>query len=114
MQEGSDNKWLHDIDKDLGRTYPSHPLFDVQRFGTVGQKVLRNILQAYAVYNPEVGYCQSLNFVAGFILLTSGCRETESFWLFASLLNYNMETKGPKMAGLHGFYSIGFPLLLKF
>lgn len=57
VQEGADNKWLHDIDKDLGRTYPNHPLFDVQRFGTVGQKVLRNILQAYAVYNPEVGYC---------------------------------------------------------
>lgn len=25
-----------------------------------------------------------------------------------------METKGPKMAGLHGMYSIGFPMLLKY
>ena len=44
LQEGVDGPWLHDIDKDLGRTYPVHPLFDVQKSGVVGQKVLRNIL----------------------------------------------------------------------
>jgi hypothetical protein len=64
------------------------------------------------VYNPEVGYCQSLNFVAGFVLLTSGCRESESFWVFASLLAYNQESS-VKMAGLHGMHSLCFPLLLK-
>ena len=48
--------------------------------------MLKNILQAYAVNNPEVGYCQSMNFVAGFLLLVSGMRENESFWVFASLL----------------------------
>jgi hypothetical protein len=57
LHEGVDGPWLHDIDKDLGRTYPVHPLFDVQKSGVVGQKVLRNILQAYAAYNPDVGYC---------------------------------------------------------
>ena len=57
VEEGEDNKWLHDIDKDLSRTYPTHPLFDVNKFGLAGQKILRNILQAYAVYNPDVGYC---------------------------------------------------------
>lgn len=76
--------------------------------------MLRNILQAYAVYNPEVGYCQSLNFVAGFILLTSGCRETESFWLFAALLTFKQDKCSPKMSGLHGLYSVGFPLLIKY
>lgn len=57
VEEGSDNKWLHDIDKDLGRTFPFHPLFDINKYGHVGQKMLRNVLQAYAVYNPDVGYC---------------------------------------------------------
>ncbi|USW55535.1 Putative Rab-GTPase-TBC domain-containing protein [Septoria linicola] len=30
---------------------------------------LRNVLQAFAVHNPKVGYCQSLNFIAGLLLL---------------------------------------------
>lgn len=29
LAEGVEGTWLHDIDKDLGRTYPVHPLFDV-------------------------------------------------------------------------------------
>jgi hypothetical protein len=36
LHEGVDGPWLHDIDKDLGRTYPAHPLFDVQKSGVVG------------------------------------------------------------------------------
>ncbi|KAM3421092.1 hypothetical protein BST61_g1506 [Cercospora zeina] len=32
-------------------------------------KSLRRVLQAFAVHNPKVGYCQSLNFIAGLLLL---------------------------------------------
>jgi hypothetical protein len=44
-----------------------------------------NILQAFSVYNEKVGYCQSMNFIVGFILLMCGGDEVEAFWLFASL-----------------------------
>ena len=57
LEEGIGGQWLHDIDKDLGRTYPTHPFFDVTKDGEAGQRTLRNILQAYAVYNDDVGYC---------------------------------------------------------
>ncbi|GAB7339470.1 hypothetical protein MBLNU457_6095t1 [Dothideomycetes sp. NU457] len=30
---------------------------------------LRRVLQAFAVHNPDIGYCQSLNFIAGLLLL---------------------------------------------
>jgi hypothetical protein len=30
---------------------------------------LRRVLQAFAVHNPQIGYCQSLNFIAGLLLL---------------------------------------------
>ena len=30
-----------------------------------GPKALRKVLQAFAVHNREIGYCQSLNFLAG-------------------------------------------------
>jgi hypothetical protein len=34
-----------------------------------GQAALRNVLIAYATHNPTVGYCQSMNFLAGLLLL---------------------------------------------
>jgi hypothetical protein len=45
-----------------------------------------------------------MNFMIGFILMTSGCKEKETFWLFASLMSYRMD-KFPKMAGLYGLYT---------
>lgn len=55
-----------------------------------------------------------MNFIVGFIMLTSGCKETESFWFFAALLQMKQIPNQPLMAGLHGFYSLGFPLLVKY
>jgi hypothetical protein len=57
LQAGAEGSWLHDIDKDLNRTFPAHPYFSFDKYGIIGQKALRNILSAYAVYKPEVGYC---------------------------------------------------------
>lgn len=86
LKQGENNEWLQTIDKDLNRTFPTHPYFAITQNGGVGQKALRNILQAYCVYNEKVGYCQSMNFIAGFILMVSGSREKESFWFFCGLL----------------------------
>lgn len=30
---------------------------------------MKNVLRAYAAYDPEVGYCQGMNFLAGMLLL---------------------------------------------
>ncbi|KAL6752645.1 rab-GTPase-TBC domain-containing protein [Haematococcus lacustris] len=54
-----------DIKKDCPRTYPSH-----QRFACPeGRRALRNVLTAYAAYDPDVGYCQGMNFLAGLLLM---------------------------------------------
>ncbi|KFZ10016.1 hypothetical protein V502_08368 [Pseudogymnoascus sp. VKM F-4520 (FW-2644)] len=42
-------------------------------------KSLRRVLQATAIYNPKIGYCQSLNFLAGLLLLFM-CEE-RAFWM---------------------------------
>ena len=52
------------VEKDLPRTFPAHPLLE-----GVGRDALRRVLLAYARYNPKVGYCQGLNFLAGLLLL---------------------------------------------
>ena len=46
----------HAIMIDLGRTFPTHPNF-AQKF-SAGQLALFNVLKAYSILDPEVGYCQ--------------------------------------------------------
>ncbi|KAI0882960.1 RabGAP/TBC [Annulohypoxylon maeteangense] len=41
---------------------------------------LRRVLHAFAIYNPRIGYCQSLNFLAGLLLLFVETEE-QAFWL---------------------------------
>lgn len=41
---------------------------------------LRRVLRAFSVYNPRIGYCQSLNFLAGLLLLFVETEE-QCFWL---------------------------------
>lgn len=35
----------------------------------VDPKVLTDLLRAYALFNPEIEYCQGMNYVAGFLLM---------------------------------------------
>ena len=44
LTKGKSSIWLHDIMKDLDRTFPLHPFFDKDKYGTIGQKALMNIL----------------------------------------------------------------------
>jgi hypothetical protein len=76
-----------DIEKDIDRTFPEH-----EYFGGAGdgENSLRRILTAYAVHNPDVGYCQSLNFVGGLMLLFMD--EEDAFWLLLTII----ETLLPK------------------
>ncbi|XP_066262077.1 TBC1 domain family member 4 isoform X1 [Euwallacea similis] len=57
----------HAILIDLGRTFPNHSYFS-SPMGP-GQLGLFNLLKAYSLLDPEVGYCQGLSFVAGILLL---------------------------------------------
>jgi hypothetical protein len=42
------------------------------------------VLSAYSVYNPDVGYCQGMNFVAALLLLTAS--EADVFWMLVTLV----------------------------
>ena len=59
-----------------------------------GQAALRRVLRAYSYYDPEVGYCQGMNFIAGMFLTLM--TEEEAFWLlvceyFDGSLNFLLE-----------------------
>lgn len=57
----------HAIFIDLGRTFPNHQYYK-DSLG-VGQLSLFNVLKAYSILDPELGYCQGLGFICGILLL---------------------------------------------
>lgn len=66
---------------DLHRTFPKDPFFsDPKSF-----EILDNILTAYSFRNPNVGYCQGMNFIAG-RFLTLGFSEVETFWMLVQVV----------------------------
>lgn len=67
------------IQRDLARTFPGHDYFKER--GGDGQEGLFNVVKAYSLYDPEVGYCQGLAFVVGPLLLN------------VSLLNNHLSSK---------------------
>ncbi|KAJ4444134.1 hypothetical protein ANN_05923 [Periplaneta americana] len=72
----------HAILIDLGRTFPNHTYFS-SPLGP-GQLALFNLLKAYSLLDPEVGYCQGLSFVAGVLILHM--TEESAFFLLRHLM----------------------------
>lgn len=62
-----DGKTVEAIDKDLDRTFPGIEEFDDRK-----KSQLAAMLRAHSGLFPSVGYCQGMNFVAGFILMVAG------------------------------------------
>jgi hypothetical protein len=87
-----------------------HPLFGDCKYSSTSQEALKNILVVFAGHNPHVGYCQGMNFIAGFLLIISGFREEESFWAFLLIMTRKRKNDMLKVEGIEGFYSEEFPL----
>lgn len=71
---------IGDIEKDIHRTYPEHAFFQSDK----GRRELQHVLGAYSLHNPSIGYCQSMNFIAGMLLLFTS--EEDAFWLFCAIM----------------------------
>lgn len=91
------------IQRDLGRTLPTHCLF--RDSASVGQVRLRRVLCAYAALDPVVGYCQGMGFVVSMLLVHMP--EEEAFWAFTHMM------QGTQFA-MRQLYLPGFPLLQQF
>lgn len=73
---------LEIIERDLNRTFPDNIHFQKETFQTDDPpmiKSLRRVLVAFSLYNPKIGYCQSMNFLAGLLLLFMD--EERAFWM---------------------------------
>ncbi|GJJ73741.1 ecotropic viral integration site 5 protein [Entomortierella parvispora] len=74
------------ITRDMSRTFPNHEHFQADG---LGQESLFNVVKAYSLYDPEVGYCQGLSFVVGPLLLNMP--DEEAFCVLVRMMNsYDM------------------------
>ena len=73
---------LKQIDLDVPRTFPEHTFFKSGQ----GQRALTMTLRALAAHMPDMGYCQSLNYVAGLLLLVLDHDPEDAFWVLVVLI----------------------------
>jgi len=89
------------IEKDLPRTWGAHPSFHTRKGS---QHCLRRILIAYSNFDPSLGYCQGMNYIAGFLLhIFKGNNEEQAFWTFVVILR---QVRSIFIDGLPGFHKI--------
>ncbi|RCI03137.1 hypothetical protein CU098_008697, partial [Rhizopus stolonifer] len=85
---GSKNENMDIIERDLHRTFPDNSQFKIEppleKKDVPMIQSLRRVLLAFSLYSPTIGYCQSLNYIAGVLLLFM--TEEESFWTLVALI----------------------------
>lgn len=71
------------IERDLNRTFPENIYFqrkqDINEVEPEKITALRRVLTAFALNSPNIGYCQSMNFLTGLLLLF--LPEEKAFWM---------------------------------
>lgn len=95
-----DTPFASQITRDLNRTLPNHVFFQSEG---LGRRALFNVLKAYSIYCPSVGYCQGMGFIVAMFLLHMP--EEDAFFSFLRLFDIHR---------LHGLFEPGFPLLHRF
>ncbi|KAJ8037775.1 TBC1 domain family member 2B [Holothuria leucospilota] len=80
------NPAVKQIELDLLRTLPNNRHYD--KITSPGIPKLRNVLLAYSVHNPAIGYCQGLNRLAAIALLY--LEEEDVFWCLVCVIEHIM------------------------
>ncbi|CAG8492126.1 5802_t:CDS:2 [Cetraspora pellucida] len=92
-----ENEYFEVIERDLHRTFPENikfkstvitddsnsPVLSTDNVPII--QSLRRVLTAFSLYSPNIGYCQSLNYVAGILLLFMD--EEKAFWMLVTIIH---------------------------
>ncbi|KAI1884101.1 hypothetical protein AGOR_G00222940 [Albula goreensis] len=81
------------VDKDVVRTDRSNLFFRGENNPNV--EIMRRILLNYAVYNPDMGYCQGMSDLVA-PLLTEVQDESDTFWCFVGLMENTIFISSPR------------------
>lgn len=90
-----DQNTINQIQLDVNRTFPTNVLFRTSE----GSSRLSRVLQAFAAYQSEINYCQSMNFLAGLLLIFMD--EELAFWSLARLIGPSRRIESVQFSGLN-------------
>jgi len=78
----------HALAKDIHRTFSNNRILNLSE---QQQRQLQTLLGVYSLLDPEVGYVQGMNFIAGTIILAID-DELDAFGIFSQLMRRNLST----------------------
>ncbi|CAG2108442.1 unnamed protein product [Medioppia subpectinata] len=99
-QEGNE-QIVDEIRKDIHRQFPNHELF-AQPLGT-GQTDLLNVLKAFSILKPDIGYCQGQAPIASVLLMHMPAEQ--AFWSLVAICDHYLPgyfSPGLEAIQLHG------------
>jgi len=77
------------IDRDVPRTFPeNHFLHGEKEAKSSAAERLREVLYAYVHYDKEVQYCQGMNLVAAFLMISCPFQNEQVFWMLERLCHH--------------------------
>ena len=86
------SKYMDTIKKDVPRTFTFHK--------TLQRDQLENVLAAFTAIHPDLGYCQSINFIAAILIVILG--EEPAFFVLSTIIEDYLPDDY-YADGMHGF-----------
>ena len=100
------------IYRDIKRTYPLQNYDSINKTKKDNdEKSLYNILKAFWNIDEEIGYCQGMNYISGFLLLITDFDEKSAFFLLISIFSETFIKRSKYNFSLRGLFIEEFPLL---
>ena len=100
------------IYRDIKRTFPLQHYSSVNKLKKENdEKCLYNVLKAFWNIDEEIGYCQGMNYITGFLLLISDFDERNAFFVLISIFSQSFLKRKRNNFSLRGLFIEEFPLL---
>ena len=100
------------IYRDINRTFPLQNYEKINKTKKENdEQSLYNVLKAFWNIDEEIGYCQGMNYISGFLLLITDFDEKSAFYLLISLFSETFIKRKKNNFSLRGLFIEEFPLL---
>ena len=100
------------IFRDIKRTFPFQNYNSINKNKKeINENSLYNVLKAFWNIDDEIGYCQGMNYIAGFLLINTDFNEKNAFFLLISILSNTFIKRKKNIYSLRGLFIEEFPLL---
>ena len=103
------------IFRDIKRTFPLQNYTSLNKNKKeMNETCLYNVLKAFWNIDGEIGYCQGMNYITGFLLINTDFNEKNAFFLLISIFSNTFIKRKKNNFSLRGLFIEEFPLLYFF